>query len=337
MAELQALTQAILRLEKKLDALTPKSEFKDCVNEMKNNINNHEQYMRCWAIRIVGLCVPDSLVKELGVDVACMLTTYDKIIKPVLSRVLQEQQAGEKAKQLNLPSEVPPVFALLSNAHFVGRSVANKEKGKPPLPPAIIVRFVSKVYRNIFLRNKKRFMPCPTMAEKTAGVKYYTATPDLTKAHFSFLKSLRNDPRVFAAWSQDVNIKYKLAESGRVHQTSNVFQSIDELVATATSSSGDSEEHKIGNPGVTRSQVRKSSPSPQHSNRPINSRKSPESATRETTSPAQPKRSKPSRRGGGKRQGSPTPPLLQSTQLPNASDRQKNQFPPEFLTSENED
>lgn len=325
---MEALTITVNKLQKQLAELAFPKNICDEVKTLRIHANANEQYYRNWSVRIVGLNVPDYLVKSLGVDMSCMVQAYHKIIHPVLSKVLQQKQSllatmaggqgvesGEALGAHHLPAVVPPVFELLQNGHFIGRAVPNKDKSKADLPRAIIIRFSSRIYRNLFLQGKKKFMPTPSDAEVTSGVRYYTATPDLTKANFTFLKKLRSDPRVFAAWSIDNSILFKLQENGPVHKTLDVFTDVDILIKNIESGTGGDSRKESGTPinknGARKSRSKKRRDSPS-SSRERRSRG--QTRTRGSNAP-------PNRPPTGRKSVSP---------LPNSKDAEISKFPSGF-------
>ncbi|MCP4054668.1 MAG: hypothetical protein GY739_16765 [Mesoflavibacter sp.] len=185
-----------------------KLALKKCCSDIELYCNKNEQYVRNWAIRIRGPSVPEDLVKRVGADEACMITAYNTVIEPVLRKLTPKPE--DLDEDVKWGSEkldcVPKVFDLLSNGHFVGKKQGDQ-------PRTIIIRFLSRYMRNLFLRNKRHFMPKPTAAETTMGVKYYSAYPDLTVRNHSYLMALKRDTRVKAAWAFDGNIRFVLAET----------------------------------------------------------------------------------------------------------------------------
>ena len=178
------------------------------VSKLELYCNSNEQYARNWAVRIHGLSVPSDLVKKVGADEACMTTAYNAVIEPVLRKLTPKPEVLDVNTKWG-PEKldcVPKCFDLLSNGHFVGRKQNNQ-------PRTIIIRFVSRYMRNLFLRYKRQYMPNPTAAEATMGVKYYSAYPDLTARNHKYLLALKEDARVKAAWAFDGNIRFSLADS----------------------------------------------------------------------------------------------------------------------------
>lgn len=219
--------------------------------ECQIQLNNREQYLRNWSIRITGLEVSSNEVKKLGVDLACMYTAYHRIIKPVLQNAVN--QFGE-TDPFNL-SSVPGLFDLIENAHFVGRQVQSK-------PRTIIVRFRSRYMRNLFLKYRRSHMPAPTAAEVTKGVSYFTATPDLTRTNYVKMKALRRNANVTAAWTLDGHIFFKLRDKEELFNVDNVFEEADRIVRTAMSKPANQPKNKTRPKRRQHSSLSPSPPSP---------------------------------------------------------------------------
>ncbi len=79
-------------------------------------------------------------------------------------------------------------------------------------------------------------MPSPSDAEVTRGIKYYSVTPDLTRANHHVLTNLKRDARVKAAWSIDGHIRFcLLADEKTKYQVEDVFSSVEEIISSCAS------------------------------------------------------------------------------------------------------
>ena len=164
------------------------ADYQKKLSEIELYCNANEQYNRNWSIRVFGVEVPKSLIVSSGTDGACMLQVYNRLIHPVLSKKL---------------SYVPECFDLLSNGHFVGEKKGN-------LPRTIIIRFNSRYYRNLFLGAKFDYLPKPTAAEVTKGIRYFACYPDLTARNHSYLIGLKSDSRTKSCWAFDGSLRFVL-------------------------------------------------------------------------------------------------------------------------------
>ena len=188
--------------------------------------NAREQYCRNWSLRFFGLNVDQGDIDDLGLDVACMVTVFNRIVKPVL------KHADKKI----LPA-VPAWFDVLENGHFVGKAQKSKKNPSVYLPKPIIIRFTKRWQRNLFLRLKKDYMPSPTELEMEAGVERFSATADLTTRNYKFVKLLGDDARVDKVWTLDGQIKFTLVQDLQkkkyVHTVPCILDPVDTILDTA--------------------------------------------------------------------------------------------------------
>ena len=253
MSDLKSLKDLVDKLTLQVNSLQTKcdsadySSIKSDINKCKISLNDREQYARNWSVRINGLSVPRDLIQKYGVDGGCLRHIYDKVIKPTLIC-----STPEKVAELNLNSGtqlepqidfVPSLFSVLENAHFLGGPTKSKKSKGLLLPPAIICRFKSRYFRNLFLRLKRNHMPLPSDAEVARGISYYSVTPDLTRDNHLLLTNLKRDSRVKAAWSIDGHIRFCLLSNDKIkYQVNDVYRSVEDIIsscATAASNTAD--------------------------------------------------------------------------------------------------
>ena len=195
----------------------------------KQSLNNREQYSRCWSVRVTGLTVPKFLIDQYGVVIACMKHTYNKLFHPVLQNAVRHGSI----------KEIPEWYQLLENGHFI--RTRNRSRN---LPPQIIIRFQSRMFRNLFLTFKRGNMPRPSGYDRKQGIEYYSVTPDLTSINWRILKDLRSNQHVERAWSTDTKLLFTLQKSPKViNLVSSINTSTDELVHRAMLASAADEGH----------------------------------------------------------------------------------------------
>ena len=178
------------------------------LSDLELDCNANQQYGRNWSARFRGVEVPEELIKKVGVVDACMSTVYNKVIFPVLEKLTPRPEGlsdDVKWGPCRL-KEVPDWQDLLSNGHFVGKQINSS-------PRTIIIRFVNRRMRNLFLSFQRKFMPKPTVAEIAKGVRYFSVYPDLTTRNHNYLMALKRDIRVKSAWSNDGNLRFTLAKA----------------------------------------------------------------------------------------------------------------------------
>ena len=205
--------------------------------------NAREQYARNWSIRINGCMVSDEDMLEYGHPRACMNAVYSKIIKPVLAKSCPKPESApeDAIYGTKVLDRVPHCLDLLSTAHYIGPAKNSKTDDNVLLPPAIIVRFRSRYMRNLFLRTKRQFMPQPTVAEVTAGIKYYSAYADLTKMNHKVVTKLKADDRVQSVWTNDGKIRFSLKSNPKmVHHVSDISYSTATIISSAVASTNTS-------------------------------------------------------------------------------------------------
>ncbi len=112
-------------------------------SDLELKCNQNQQYARNWSIRIHNVPVDTDLISQAGDDMACMHTAYKKVIYPVLATLVVDPDNWRPG----LLTEVPDCLTLLSNGHFVGKEIQGK-------PRTIIIRFYSRYFRNLFLKQK---------------------------------------------------------------------------------------------------------------------------------------------------------------------------------------
>ena len=104
---------------------------------------------------------------------------YDSNIKPVLVAAKANKQIDVFPQQLNAISDAYRVRVGSAQATIPGQP--------PPLPAPIIVKFSSPHIRLAFLLNKRASLPTVSDVDKLAGVKYYSASEDLTSPTYKKL------------------------------------------------------------------------------------------------------------------------------------------------------
>ena len=99
--------------------------------ELRNSLNEHEQYARNWSMRVLNVTVQ----KDRETDTRhVMQAVYDLVILPIL----------EGAKSKGDISHVPDYETLLETAHIL--------PGSADGPKPVIARFYSRYWRNLVFR-----------------------------------------------------------------------------------------------------------------------------------------------------------------------------------------
>jgi hypothetical protein len=80
--------------------------------------------------------------------------------------------------------------------------------------------------------SKGEALPDPTEAEKSAGIRRFHITEDLTSPTFNLLMELRAHEKVERAWTTEGQIRYTLKgdKSAYVHKVKSAFDNIDSIL-----------------------------------------------------------------------------------------------------------
>lgn len=184
--------------------------------KLKSQLNRLEQYGRSWSVRIIGCNIPS---EDENNNHKVMQHIYRNLLVPIL----------EGAVTKGLLTAVPPLAQLLETAHVLPAKLG----GKKP----IIARFFSRNMRAMIFMLKKEFGPkeqAPVESASAGGVRSrqkYAIYDDLTKANFTKMRTLANDPRVASVWSIKGQIKYKKSGENVIFNVKCPFITNDELLS----------------------------------------------------------------------------------------------------------
>jgi hypothetical protein len=103
--------------------------------KMKEKLNDQKQYVRDWSIRILNLKIPASESTDLE---TVMLNNFNRVKEPILR--------GALAKKLI--SSIPSPHFIMETAHIL-----------PAKPDTLIVRFYTRIIRNMLFRIKHDVEP----------------------------------------------------------------------------------------------------------------------------------------------------------------------------------
>ena len=191
------------------------------IAELRNSLNEREQYARSWSMRILNIPVH----KDHETDTRrVMQSVYDNLIQPIL----------EGARANGDIEHVPNCEALLETAHIL--------PGKGDGPKPVIARFFSRYWRNVVFRNRKDFSPrepstaIPTPsnntrsgAARTPRMKY-PFFEDLTRATFTKLTVIKQQEGVISAWTVNGSIRFKLKDNNTIFRVSKLQETFEEII-----------------------------------------------------------------------------------------------------------
>ena len=224
--KLSALMEKFESLEASLLAVTKEKEIlrstvaeqAEEVAELRNSLNDLEQYARNWSMRILNIPIP----KQSEADTRFVMNTvYEALIYPIL----------EGAKANGDIDHVPECDVLLETAHIL----PGKGDGAKP----IIARFYSRYWRNLVFRNRKEFAPREAGSTAVSNTRSSTSRvtrmkfpffEDLTRATFKKLGDIKKLERVSSAWTVNGSIRFKIKDNDTIFKVSSINESVDDIV-----------------------------------------------------------------------------------------------------------
>lgn len=168
-------------INKKLDLQQKElDDVKDRVSDIERKLNDREQHSRNFSIRIFKLALPAGTAQN------SMLTAdyvYQKVLLPILNHAVSLK---------SIPA-APSLLQLIEHCH-----VLPTKNSSDTVP--ILVRFQSRLMKEVIMRNKKSVMPADP------ELKTVSICEDLTAANFAVLKDLHK--KNIKAWSLSGKIFY---------------------------------------------------------------------------------------------------------------------------------
>jgi hypothetical protein len=222
------------RLEKLWgDAKKENKELQEALQEKEREIvnirermNDQEQYTRSWCIRVLNLPIPQADATD---PLKVMQHLYDKILLPIFQGAVEQ----------GLLQQIPPVNQILETAHIL--------PSKPNTINPIIARFYSRNIRALIFRLKKDFAPRhdpPQPAPNTRrtpsqqqhqeqrGKYKYLIFEDLTRITFNKMRAISQREEVESCWSVSGQLKFKLKNDQTVRKVKSIFANIDDILKT---------------------------------------------------------------------------------------------------------
>jgi len=109
--------------------------------------------------------------------------------------------------------------------------------GKEGSTRPIICRLHSRIYKNLFMENKKEYALRETAAAGAAARAgwpppfKYPVFEDLTRDAFVKMKELAGDDRVLACWSTGGQLRYRRKDDPSVvHKVRSIYDSVDNIL-----------------------------------------------------------------------------------------------------------
>lgn len=214
--KMESMEAALITVTREKEDLQQKvdSQAHD-IAELRNGLNDREQYARNWSMRCLNIPIPAGSESDTKVVMNCV---YESLLLPIL----------EGAKSTGTIDSIPKCEALLEMAHIL----PGKTEAKP-----VICRFYSRFWRNLVFRHRKAYAPREQPATNSgAGRGGRTARlrfpfyEDLTKATFAKLKYIKQQEGVMAAWTVNGTIKFRIADNETIYRVGNINESFEDIV-----------------------------------------------------------------------------------------------------------
>ena len=193
------------------------------VLSLKEQANVREQQSRGNSIRIFGLAVSEEEAEDTSGKVLSK-RVYDFLIKPVLAAAKASKQIDVLPQQFNAISDVYRVRVGKVKAAIPGLPQ------DPPAPAPIIVKFSSLHIILAFLRNKRASLPAVSETDKFFGVKYYSATEDLTGPTYKKMREMMDSSLVEKVWAYDGRLRFTVPGDKLVKRVKSVFSSVEDII-----------------------------------------------------------------------------------------------------------
>ena len=216
---LEASLVAVTREKENLKATV--AEQAEEIADLRNSLNEREQYARSWSMRILNIPVP----KDSETDTRLVMqAVYDLLLQPIL----------EGARGNGDISHVPNCDSLLETAHIL--------PGKGDGPKPVIARFYSRYWRNLVFRNRKAFAPREPTPSSSAPTNTRSGTSrtsrmsypffeDLTKATFTKLSDIKQQTSVSSAWTVNGSIRFKLKDNNTIYRVSKLQDTFENIIS----------------------------------------------------------------------------------------------------------
>jgi hypothetical protein len=189
---------------------------------IRERMNDQEQYHRSWSIRVLNLQIPQADATD---PTKVMQALYNKILMPIFQGAVDQ----------GLLQSIPPVSQVLETAHIL--------PAKPNTISPIIARFYSRNIRALVFRLKKDFAPrqeppqqpntrrsAPQQQQELRGKYKYLIFEDLTRLNFNKMRAISQREEVEACWSVSGQLKYKLKNDNNVRKVKSIFANIDDIL-----------------------------------------------------------------------------------------------------------
>ena len=215
--KIETMDSHLLALTKEKDTLAAKVQDQaEEIADLRNALNDREQYGQNWSMRCLNLPVPAQSESDTRVVMQCL---YDSLLYPIL----------EGAKAEGDIASVPGCEQLLETAHIL--------PGKGGAMP-VIARFYSRYWRNLIFRHRRNYAPKAVSSEVSSSRAGARSSPrlrypffeDLTRASFAKLTAIKNHEEVTAAWTVNGSIRFRIKNSEQIYKVGSIRDTVESII-----------------------------------------------------------------------------------------------------------
>jgi hypothetical protein len=180
------------------------------ITKLKEKVNDQEQYVRGWSLRILNLQLPP---EDATYPDRVMQHAFKKVFEPIFQGALSR----------NIINAIPSPHSIIETAHIL--------PAKKDSINTVIVRFYSRNIRNMLFRLKREFAPKSAPNTRAEPGRYlYPFFEDLTRTNFDKLRAISGHPDVQSCWSVGGVIRFKLKNSDVIRKVKSVFASVEDIL-----------------------------------------------------------------------------------------------------------
>jgi hypothetical protein len=188
------------------------------VTNIRERLNEQEQYSRSWSIRILNMKLPAGDSTD---PYKVMQHVHEKLLIPIFRGALEN----------NLIQTIPTANQILETAHIL--------PCKPGTTPPIIARFYSRNIRAMVFKLKKDFAP-RVATEPAAGTRsrdpaqgkpQFLIFEDLTRPTFNKMRAISQHESVDNCWSVSGQLRYKLKDNTNIFKVKSIFATVEQILS----------------------------------------------------------------------------------------------------------
>jgi len=211
--EVKEENSELKKSQKKLEETVEQRDAE--ILNLRERLNDQEQYVRGWSIRVLGMQLPAS---DSSDPHRVMQHVYNKLLLPIF-------KAAQATGQLR---SIPDVESVLETAHVL--------PAKPDTIPAIICRFYTRNIRALVFRLRRDHAPREEPEQggrghQRPGRYLFPFYEDLTRLNFAKLRAISQHEKVQSCWSVSGSLRFKLKDDDTVRRVKSVFATVEDIIS----------------------------------------------------------------------------------------------------------